>query len=912
MSIRSKITIILIAIALIPTVILGLVTFNKYRNSLEASHITHLKNIAHLQADKIDLYFAGLKTSMELAQATYVIKNNLPILSEYSSQPDSPEFINSKQEMDGPIKQMQAAFKLINVLILSPQGKVVYLSNAVDYKNSFLKPITGGEQKAFEEGKNGIYFSDMYFNKDEGDKNVMLVTGPVFDYKRNFIGVILFKIDMALVYTLIEDTAGLGQTGEVVIAKKIGKEAVYLNPLKYGNQSDFKKRIMLGEKIALPVQEAVQGREGAGRSVDYRGKDVIAAWRYVPYIGWGIVAKIDTHEAFADIFDLHKLMMAIIFVLIGLSCITAFSIAKSISMPIKRLAQGAEIVGAGNLDYQFRNNSRDEIGYLSTAFDKMIKDLKAVTSSRDELNREIAERKQAEEALAKEKANLQAIFDVVNIGMLLVDDKGVVRRVNNTLSKWVNKDSSSCCGIQPGDVVCCIHALSEQGGCGNTVYCAECPIRKAFESVLKTGVPMNAETEITLVIEGKKAHLWLDVNANFIMIDDKPHVILSLNNITVRKQAEDALRRVRDELEVRVQARTVELANERQRLYSVMETLPVYVVLLTPDYHISFANKFFRERFGEDHGRTCFNYLFDKKEPCDSCETYKVLKTYSPHHWEWTGPDGRNYDIYDFPFKETDGSIHIMEMGIDITERKRVESELLNAQRELNEAKRLSDIGFLAATVAHELRNPLAAIKMAGYNIKKKAQNPSLDKHLSNIDTKLAESEQIISNLLFYSRIKMPHHGKINIYNILNACITEASSQFSKYSIPVETRMAPIKNMLIEADPVQIKEVFLNILNNAFDAFLEREGVIEVEAKTNEDNEAIEISIRDNGVGIVKEDLDKVFEPFFTNKAKGTGLGLSVCRQIMHLHGGSVSIESEKDKGTTVTLTLPVKQKKNA
>lgn len=115
---------------------------------------------------------------------------------------------------------------------------------------------------------------------------------------------------------------------------------------------------------------------------------------------------------------------------------------------------------------------------------------------------------------------------------------------------------------------------------------------------------------------------------------------------------------------------------ERERLYSLLEALPAYVILLTRDYRTLFANRVFRELFGDPEGKQCFQHLFGRTEPCEICETYKVLKANEPQRWQWTGPNRRTYDIYDFPFTDIDGSTHILEMGIDITDRKRAEDEV--------------------------------------------------------------------------------------------------------------------------------------------------------------------------------------------------------------------------------------------
>ncbi len=410
MSIRRKLTIMFLAIALLPLFFVSDLTYTNYKKSLEARRLSQLQDLTVFRADRIETYFSGIKSHIEIAQGFYNIKKNLPILIRFASDQNNPEFVAAKKMLDGQLQQMQSVSDLSDIMLVNPQGRVIYTSNNPRHYSKDMSNGNDAEQKAFSQGKDRIYFSDVYFDKTEDNRFEMLLTAPATDFNGAFIGVIAFEVDMTPLYKLIQDRTGLGETGEVLVARKIGNQVEYLNPLRH-EPNTVMKRINIGEQIGGPIQEAVQGKTGAGQLIDYRGKNVISAWRYIPSLDWGLVAKIDTAEAFADVTNLKNLSIIIMVIIFVLAGIVAFSIARSISEPIKRLSEGAQIVGSGNLDYKIGTNLKDEIGQLSRTFDKMTQDLKTTTASRDELNIEIEERKQAEETLRQSEIKYRTVAD---------------------------------------------------------------------------------------------------------------------------------------------------------------------------------------------------------------------------------------------------------------------------------------------------------------------------------------------------------------------------------------------------------------------------------------------------------------------------------------------------------------------
>jgi PAS domain S-box-containing protein len=239
-----------------------------------------------------------------------------------------------------------------------------------------------------------------------------------------------------------------------------------------------------------------------------------------------------------------------------------------------------------------------------------------------------------------------------------------------------------------------------------------------------------------------------------------------------------------------------------------------------------------------------------------------------------------------------------------LRDKKKIES----VYNQLDTTKRLADIGTLAGIVAHELRNPLGVISASIYNIKRKTGEKNLAKHIRNVEKKIKESEAVINNLLDYSRLKKPIVKKCGVRRLIEESLENASAQLPGKKIRVKKDLRQLDKAYIEADPHQISHIFMNIVNNAFEAAPEKNGMVDIKGAKSRLNgkNVLSVTIADNGPGISKHIREKIFNPFFSTKSKGTGLGLAVCVQFAGLYGGTVKIDEKKRKGASFIVTLPL------
>ena len=245
------------------------------------------------------------------------------------------------------------------------------------------------------------------------------------------------------------------------------------------------------------------------------------------------------------------------------------------------------------------------------------------------------------------------------------------------------------------------------------------------------------------------------------------------------------------------------------------------------------------------------------------------------------------------------------EVAVEVELARRVDertAELRAAQDELVRKERLSALGQLTATMAHELRNPLSAIRNTLFAVKETATNKGVDleRPISRVERSVARCDRIINDLLDYTRVKELHLAELAPDPWIEEVLSE---QRVPAGIELERHLAA--DCTIAIDPERVRRVLINLIDNAAQAMPEdaRERKIRVTTAL-VDDARFEIVVADTGGGIPADVLPKVFEPLFSTKSFGTGLGLPMVKQIVEQHGGTITIASEVGRGTRVTVRL--------
>ena len=364
-------------------------------------------------------------------------------------------------------------------------------------------------------------------------------------------------------------------------------------------------------------------------------------------------------------------------------------------------------------------------------------------------------------------------------------------------------------------------------------------------------------------------------------------------DITARKEAEAIIRQ------------------ERQRFFSLLDMLPAFVCLVAPDCTVPFANRQFREIFGDPEGRTCHELIYGRPTPCDECKPQEDPGDPAAGGVGANQPPGQTYHIYNYPFADIDGSPMVLKLGMDITERKALEAQLLQAQK-------MEAVGRLAGGVAHDFNNLLMAIMGYGELIRSSLmEDDPLYKYSEDILKATERAASLTQQLLAFSRRQVMQPQVLNL-NRVAADLEKMLGRLIGEHIDLEIVADPALG-LVKADPGQIDQIIMNLAVNARDAMptggrlILSTANIDFAASHQCYSEAappgryVRLAVSDTGSGMDAATLNHLFEPFFTTKemGKGTGLGLPMVYGIVKQNHGCVEVESQPGQGTTFNIYLP-------
>jgi two-component system sensor histidine kinase DctS len=545
------------------------------------------------------------------------------------------------------------------------------------------------------------------------------------------------------------------------------------------------------------------------------------------------------------------------------------------------------------------------------------------------------ERKRSEETLKMNKENVQHLLEYADEGIYSVDLQGNCTFINPSAIRMLGYDNEK--QLLGKHIHNLIHHTRPDG---KPCLDEEC---RVYTST-RTGKVFHVDDEVLWRADGSSfpvEYRTAPTRLNGVTNGS----VVTFSDITKRKQVESKLKAAHDKLEQGVKERTRHLEKvnqlleieiehriraqkvldaEREFITTLLDTVGALVCVLDNVGHIVMFNRACEEvsgyHFDEVKGKFIWDlFLMDEEiEPVK--QVFRKLQAGQfPNRYEnyWLTRDGERRMIVwtNTVLLDNDGSVkNVIGTGIDITEKRKIEEKEKQRVLELAHVSRLSTMGEMATQIAHELNQPLSAIKTyseACLNLMKAQSqaNPDLISALRAIKHQAQRSGDIIHGLRNFVSKGELLKSTTDINTVVQSVINLAMSELRKNKVNVNYLLDEALPLIV-TEKILIEQVILNLIRNAVDAMADADSAIReihIQTSKNKDN-MIEVRISDTGPGLDADQIQTIFNTFVTTKPQGIGMGLPISRTIIEAHGGKLIVESEKNNGASFVFTLPIKQ----
>lgn len=463
-----------VVVALLPLALFGYLSLEKSGEALRYETLTRLNLLSDKKTLEIKTYLAERREDAWLLSRSKLIDEAMPVLLHAYSQKGSrsAQYLNAAK----PFQNSFAAYigsgdstLFYDVFLITPKGEIIFTyqheadfaTNLISgpYRETGLARVFNQSRMTLESG-----ISDIEKYAPSRAKAAFISVPIIRDGV--LLGVLAFQLDTQRIYHVASDNVGLGKTGETVISTYYDTQHVmYIAPLQREVELDLFKPRDFG-LVPLPMRQALSGIQSGGIVEDYRGVKVLAAWRYLPELRWGMVVKIDADEVFAPLYQQRRNLLGILFVLTVLGGLVAFFLGRQLVIRIKRFSSTADEIARGDLSRRVEESGSDEIGTLAQNFNRMTENLqfsyrslegrvdertRELQVSNEQLQEEIIEREHIEKALrdAQEYLRIAATTFETHEAILITDARANIIRVNQAFQDTTGYCAEEVLGKNP-------------------------------------------------------------------------------------------------------------------------------------------------------------------------------------------------------------------------------------------------------------------------------------------------------------------------------------------------------------------------------------------------------------------------------------------------------------------------------
>lgn len=375
-SLSRKIITISLFISLVPLITVSFFSEILFVDIIEKEKRNKLDSLAELRITQLESFLRNNINFVEsTAQNTHVTGVIDALQAGYNDSKYSKISPQLMRKLSTYLGHVTDKYQFTGILITNKDGKIIY-----SFSDERMFGIDVNSPEHFRTGYASVFrsastllLSDISnFDVDRfSDGPCAYISAPIYSDK-GLKGTFIVRLELGQVRNLAENYVGLGQTGEIVIAKKSETGLSFVFPTRHDRTAHFGKELPIGVAKALPIQNAVQGIEGFGEEIDYRDKWVLASWKYSPTLRWGFVFKMDKDEVFADIFFLRNVIITSILLAILLIFVMSSFFSKKITSPLVEVTEISKKLSEGRILTELKVKSNDEIGILMTSVNSMM------------------------------------------------------------------------------------------------------------------------------------------------------------------------------------------------------------------------------------------------------------------------------------------------------------------------------------------------------------------------------------------------------------------------------------------------------------------------------------------------------------------------------------------------------------